>query len=204
MSKEEENANVFAGNLTEAEAKVSIRDTIRNLNDAITKYSQHSVSIEANNKKLEDSISILAGMQKKLEDITSEISINIIEHFLSITGEIKNALAISQAKQFEEIKSSFIECVDDIRLEAKELSSSLNLILKKHQQEMLESTYVINKNKIKNLLGILLVSICFSVFSSWLVNRHFPRLIEINKAGNVLIKDSNVLLPNNDRNKMQK
>lgn len=171
-------AKVFTGSLSEAD--VSIKNAIQKLDNINTQYSEY-----------------LASLSQKIECATTIIPTSIRESLIPVIEEIKKELIASQAKQFEELRLPFVEYIASIRVEAKDIVSSLNLILKKHQQEMVEVTNVMSKSKFKNFLAIVVVCICCSSLASWLINMYFPRLVEITQPGNILIKDSNVLLPDN-------
>lgn len=169
---------VFTESLSEA--NVSIKDVIQNIDNINAQYSEY-----------------LASLSQKIECATTIIPTSVRKSLIPVIEEIKKELKASQAKQFEELRLPFVEYITGIRVEAKDVVSSLNLILKKHQQEMVEATNVMSKGKFKNFLAMVIVCICCSSLASWLINMYFPRLVEITHKGNLLIKDSNVLLPDN-------
>lgn len=143
----------------------------------------------------------IAAPQEELEEKVLQILPSVLGALASAKAEIRNELLALNTKQSEELKAFLMEYMGGIKEEGRSITTNLDLILKKYKQEMVESTHIISKSRFRNLLLMLATCICFTMFSSWFVNRYFPRFVEIGKSGNVLIKDSKILLSNDNYSK---
>jgi len=188
---------------------------IKVLETAITKINETRDSVDLpisklkeNNDRLEALINTLVVLPKKTEELLVGVQDKVVKAVSNTIPGLVDSLSGSHKDNYLEIKESINECISDLKNYIKDTETHTKNELSEYKREMADLIEVGTKRRMRRFLSVLLISGTFSAIvsgvTSWIINKHFPRSIEITGTQNLVVKDSQVLVHGSQDYKLEK
>lgn len=119
-----------------------------------------------------------------------------------------DSLSGSHKDHYLEIKDSINECISNLTNYINDTRTHTKNELSEYKREMADLIEIGTKRRMRRLLSVLLISGTFSAIvsgiTSWIINKHFPRSVEITGTQSLVVKDSQVLVHGSQDYKLEK
>jgi len=214
-------ANSF--DATTQDAVSSFHNIKQSMNEVIKRINNPLSDLSKTNDNLQATAKLLAILPNKIDDRLAKLPHNfsqVLSDYIPDIAEKLNSTLEQTVRRLiqrldESCKStsmdtekSTTELVTIFKTEIDKLSGQFmkdTLLYKTELEQIIE---VGSKNRMRKFLLILVTAGSFSAIisgvTSWVINKYFPRSVEITGNGHLVVKDSQVLVHGSDTYKLEK
>lgn len=161
-----------------------------------------------NNDRLEALINTLVVLPSKTEEIVSGVQDKVAKSVANTIPALVDKLCKSHNDNYQEIKAAINLSIQDLSHYINETRVQTKTELIEYKQEMASLIECGTRYRIRRMFLILTLSGSFSAIvaglTSWVINTHFPRSVEITGNQHLVVKDSQVLVTGSDTYKFKK
>lgn len=197
--------HAFTGNVENVQKM--IHSTESSLKDNLAKIELVLEQYQINSQELQKQISILSLLPQKNQETLKELVPNITkkienvhdQRMISIEASLKELQkqlsddVLIKNEMLEKSANSSIEKVNQSQLKHLEEQKKMFQGLVDHTKKEIESVTSNHGTKfLRNISICVILSVLAGGISGWYINKYFPRLVSIEKTGDVMINHSHV------------
>lgn len=194
---------------------VHTNKVMESFKSAITTITETSDTLELpiemfkeNNDRLEALINTLVILPSKTEEILSGVQDKVAKSVAATIPNLVDTLCKSHNDNYRKIHGSIDSCIQDLSHYINEARTHTQTELIEYKQEIANLIECGIKQRTRRIFLILMLSGSFSAIvsgvTSWVINKHFPRSVEITGNQHLVVKDSQVLVHGSDTYKLEK
>jgi len=184
------------------ETILSLKSTTVSLNEIFKKASTLEDNFKIITDKMHSQTTTLSVLPGKIAEEVSDLPQKVAEAVADSIPQLGKQLLEAQESMLENMKQSLANSIVNWQEQANITVKQLKDDIVYYRQEMATIAELGSKNRMRRLFWILLLAGTFSAIvagvSSWVINKHFPRSVEIKGAQNLVVKDSQVLVSGPD------
>lgn len=213
--------NSFDGSTQEAiksfhNVKESIEKVINLIKEPLDELSKI-------NNNLHGAAKLLSILPEKIDDrlikLPDKFNLVLNDAIPGIAQKLNSSLEKSvntSCMQLEEVgkfiassnEESITQLINNVKHDIGTVSKQLKVDVLQYNKEVEQIIEIGSKNRMRRLLTVFLISGSFSAIvsgvTSWTINKHFPRSVEISGNQHLVVKDSQVLVHGSDTYKLEK
>lgn len=222
MKAEATNASYsFEANTKEVIA--SIQNTKQSINKVIDIMNVPLKELNENGEALKSTVKILALLPNKIDDRLAKLPYNFSQALNDYIPEIAEKLNSTLEQSIEQLmhrveesckatsmenEKSTTELVTIFKAEISELSQQFKEDTLLYKTELEQIIDISSKERVRKFVLTLVTVGAFSAIvsgvTSWVINKYFPRSVEIIGNHHLIVKDSQVLVHGSDTYKLEK
>lgn len=201
----------------------SIQNTKEDINKVIDLINIPLKDLSENSNALKSTAKILALLPNKIDDRLAKLPHNFSQVLSDSIPDIAKKLNFTLEQSVEQLMHRLDESLESTSIESEKTITELVTIFKieidklsrqfkqdtlLYKTELEKIIEVGSKERMRKFLLILVTAGSFSAIvsgvTSWVINKHFPRSVEINGNQHLVVKDSQVLVHGSDTYKLEK
>ncbi len=222
MKAEATNAS-YSFDANAQEVITSIQNTKQDINNVIELINIPLKDLEKNSDALKSTAKILALLPNKIDDRLAKLPHNFSQVLSDSIPDIAKKLNSTLEQSVEQVmrqldesrkstsintEKSTTELVTIFKTEISKLSEQFKQDTLLYKTELEQIIEVGSKERMRKFLLILATAGSFSAIvsgvASWVINKHFPRSVEITGNQHLVVKDSQVLVHGSDTYRLEK
>ena len=205
------------------EVITSIQNTKQAINKVIDLINSPLKDLSENSNALKSTAKILALLPNKIDDRLAKLPHNFSQVLSDSIPDIAKKLNSTLEQSVEQLMQRLDESCKSTSIETEKSTTELVTIFKNeigklsqqfkkdtllYKTELEQIIEVGSKERMRKFLLILATAGSFSAIvsgvSSWVINKHFPRSVEITGNQHLVVKDSQVLVHGSDTYQLEK